>query len=125
MNMSSNADAPPSTEAEARDNVIADLWKQPPFFNGNKYWQRTQTPPVPPRYLRVHEAEEYTRLSRTTLYDLMRRGLIHYVTFRKPGKTTGTRLVCFQSLQRFLDLRTIRGGEEEEREKEKNGQLPD
>ncbi len=63
-----------------------------------------------PEWLRVKEAQDYSRLSKAKLYDLINRGLIKSVSLKERGQVKGTRLISFDSLRAFLESRAT-GGE--------------
>ncbi len=63
-----------------------------------------------PEWLRVSEACRSTSISKAKLYDLINRGLIRSVSLRERGQIKGTRLICADSLRRFLESRAT-GGE--------------
>jgi hypothetical protein len=63
-----------------------------------------------PEWLRVKEAQNFSRLSKPKLYQLFNLGLIKTVSLRERGMVRGTRLVSFDSLRAFLESRAS-GGE--------------
>jgi predicted site-specific integrase-resolvase len=60
-------------------------------------------------WLSLDEAQEVSRVSRSTLYSWLRAGLVQSSTPTIPGKKRGRRLVSARSLSDFLE-KSAQGG---------------
>lgn len=83
----------------------------------------TDTPPkdraaaaaIEPEWIRVSEACDYAHVSRAVVYGWLNAGFVRNISLRQPGQRSGTRLISFSSLRRYLEgLAT--GGEAEGKE---------
>jgi len=70
----------------------------------------TTTAKALPEWLRIKEAVAYSRLSKTKLFDLIKRGLIKSVSLKERGMVRGSRIVSGDSLRAFLEKHAS-GGE--------------
>lgn len=72
---------------------------------------KTKATLTDPVYLRVSKAVELFGIGRTTLYSLISSRKIKSVLLKSKGRTSGIRLVCFESLKAYLDGLAEGGGQ--------------
>jgi hypothetical protein len=63
-----------------------------------------------PKFIRIPTAVSLTGISRSKLYEIIGAGKIASVSLRDEGQTKATRLVSYDSLMRYLEVRMV-GGE--------------
>jgi hypothetical protein len=61
----------------------------------------TDMPSIEPAYMRPADAPRFG-LSRSSIYNLIRDGVIKTVVVRRPGNVRGARLICVESLRQYL-----------------------
>ena len=64
---------------------------------------------LPLEWLRVSDVVKFTGLSKATVHNLLKRGLIRNVSLRERGKIKGARLISYASLCEFLESRATGG----------------
>lgn len=77
---------------------LSNKFREDVSRQASSYWDS----PILPEFIEVSDVQRIFGLRRTYTFDLIRRGKIKSILLRRPGNTSGKRLVFAPSVKAFL-----------------------
>jgi len=79
------------------------------MFEGNHSYPLRGAVIAEPEYLRPKQMADFFNVSRSKIYELIKKGSIRSVSLRDEGQTKATRLISVKSFRNYLEMKATGG----------------